>query len=172
LFDEEKGKRKRRLVWAAVAVALLIIAAFAVGYVNLTNALSSALSQSLNTFDLNSVVYPLAGPDWIDLNITFLMRNPTSYPVKLNAITLSFRVDGRDIVGVPPIEPNQELSPGESYPYSFLRNVTDAHILSSLNSETYTLTIKGKISASVSYLLFSASRSRDIDSARIVNGVG
>ena len=172
MFDDEKGKRKRRRVWAAVAVALLVIAACTVVYVNLTNALSSALSQSLNTFALDSVVYSSAGSDWIDLNITFLMRNPTGYPVTVNAITLSFWVDDRDIVGVPPIEPNQELAPGESYPYSFLRNVTDAQILSSLNRERYTLTIKGKIRASVSYLLFSASRSRDIDSAPIVKGVG
>lgn len=170
VLEETRGGKRKKLAWATAAVAIMVIIAFAVVYVNLNSALNSALFQSLNTFDLVSVAYPSVSPDTVDLNITFSLENPTSYTTKVSAIMLSFRVDEKDIGSVN-FEPNQDLPPGEENFFYFFRHVTDENILMSFNNQTYNLVIKGKISASVSHFFVGASRSRDIDSIREVNGI-
>jgi hypothetical protein len=176
MFDEEKSRRKRKLVWAALAVVVLILIAFGVVYVNISNAANSALARSLNEFDLASVenaTYPSIGASWVVVNIKFLMRNPTDYAVKINTIMLSFWVDDRDVGNLPVYDKlNLDLFPGEEAPFDFSWNETDEGILTSFHSQTYWLTVKGKITASVDYSVFGASRSRTIDFRREVIGIG
>lgn len=163
--------KRRRLVWAILVPTIMVITVLAVFYVNLNSALNSALSQSLNTFDLVRVEYPSVSPDVVDVNITFSMENPTNYTVEVNAIVLSFWIDDKDI-GTVNIEPNQDFPPGEESFFYFFRHVTDEDVLTSISTQTYELTIRGKISASAGDFVVSASRSKDIDHVREVDGIG
>ena len=167
---EKTGGKRKKLVWTMVALALVAIIAFAIIYVNVTNALNSALRNSLNTFALATVAYTMATDGTVDMNISLSLENPTAYVLKVNGITLSFRVDG-EYIGSLTVMPDQDLSSGQNVSFDFVRHVTDEEVLATLHNQTYNLGLKGKISASASYLFVEAHRDREIDYIGVVPGI-
>ena len=168
-LEDENHRPRKKLVWTAAAIILISLIAFAVVYVNISNTLNSALFRLLSTFDLERVTYPSVTANAIDVNITFLIRNPTSYTARINTITLSFWVNDIDIESID-VDPEQDLPPGEEGFFYFFPHVTDDRVLTSFNNRTYQLTVKGTIRASTGYFAFGASRNRDIDALKQVNG--
>jgi hypothetical protein len=170
LRDEKTGGKRKKLVWTMVALALVVIIALAIVYINVANALNSALRNSLHTFALASVAYASASDGTVDMNLSLSLENPTVYALKVNAITLSFWVGGK-YIGILPVMPNQDLPSGEKVYFHFVRHVADEEVLNIIHNQTYELVLEGKISASASYLFVESHWDRDIDSAREVSGI-
>jgi hypothetical protein len=164
------GGKRKNLVWTMVALTLVGIIALAIVYVNVTNALNSALRNSLHTFALASVAYVLANDGTVDMNISLSLENPSAYVLKAKAIALSFWV-GEEYIGSLTVTPDQDLSSGEKANFYFVRHVTDEEVLTTLHRQTYDLVLKGKIGASASYLFVEASWEREIDYTREVSGI-
>ena len=168
--EEKTGGKRKKLVWTTVALALVVIIALAIVYVNVTNALNSALRSSLHTFALASVAYASVNDDTVDMNLSLSLENPTAYVLKVNAIALSFWVGGK-YIGSLTVMPDQDLPSGEKGYFHFVRHVADEEVLNTLHNQTYELILKGKISASASYLFVEARWDRDIDYTREVSGI-
>jgi hypothetical protein len=170
LRERKSGGKRKKLVWTMVALALVVIIALAIVYVNVTNALNSALRSSLNTFALASVAYASANDGTVDMNISLSLENHSAYVLKVTGITLSFRVAG-EYIGSLTVMPDQDLSSREKVNFNFVRHVADEEVLTTLHNQTYNLGLKGKISAFASYLFVEAHWDRDIDYIGVVPGI-
>ena len=168
--EERTGGKRKKLVWTMVALALVTIIALGIIYVNVSNALNSALRSSLNTFALGSVTYASAIDGTVDMNVSLSLENPTTYALKVRAIALSFWVGGK-YIGSLTVMPDQDLPLREKVSFHFVRHLTDEEVISTLRKQTYELVLDGKISASASYLFVEASWDRAIDYIREVPGI-
>ncbi|HUV98507.1 MAG TPA: hypothetical protein VMW14_03290 [Candidatus Paceibacterota bacterium] len=171
--EEKTGGKRKKLVWTMVALALVVIIALAIVYVNVTNALNSALRSSLHTFALASVTYASAIDGAVDINVSLSLENPTAYALKVDAIELSFWVDGKYIGRLPAgVELDRDLPTGEKVYFQFIRqHITDEAVVDTLHKQTYKFILEGEISASASYLFVEAHWDRTIDFTREVSGI-
>lgn len=149
-------------------ILITIIGTFST-YTYFTNSLNSALKKSLETFNLTSVSgTPIT--EGVELNITYILQNPTEFPVIVETIIISFAIDNIDIGGVN-IAPNKTVSASESSYFYFIRFVTDETVLNSLQNETYKLSVtEGSwISGSTGFLLFQVHATKSIASSEIIH---
>lgn len=154
----------------AIVLALVTIIAVAAVYTYLNNTLAGALMQSLGTFRVVSVTYPSASPDSVTLNITFMLRNPTDFPITLERIIVSFSVDDRDI-GFLDLFPAQYLPAEEKTFFHFIRSVKNENVLRSFEKPTYILWVEGKIVGSLNYLFVDTSSTRRLAFSQTVGGI-
>ncbi len=164
------GKRKQ-LFYALLILALITVIALAAVYVNFSSALHAALNQSLNTFRVDRVEYPAVGPDAVDVNMTFVVENPSNLAVTVDAITLSFWIDDIDIGTVAVTSP-QEMLPGEASYFQLVRNVKDPTVLERLQNPTYELRMVGQVRGSARHFFVEATVEKTIDAVRTVAGIG
>ena len=160
-LEEEEKTRRRKLVRIILALIIVIALITVTLQIYLGNALNASLIRSLNTFELSSVTYPSIQPSEVELNITFLMRNPTDFTMSVESIDISFSVNNIDIGGIN-VDTTQKLLPGDSTFFYALHNVNDANVLNSLRDETYSLKVAGTISGHSSYLFFNSHQRRQV----------
>ena len=137
---EEKGNEKgKKLRYTAIAVILIAILTFISIYTYMSNSVNSALTASLETFSFESAI---ATPtvEGAELNITFILTNPTEFPIVINTIIISFSIDNVDIGGVS-INPNETVLAGKHNYFYFYNRVIKENVLNSLQNETYKLSV-------------------------------
>lgn len=167
---ERTSRRRRTLIrigLLSIPIAILVAAAT---YLYLNNALTDALFQSLGTFQIASVTYPTVEPDRVDLNITFRIENPTEYSITIERIRISFAIDNKDIGGIN-VSPNQTLGAGENTAIYFIHSVREDRVLNSVRSQTYILTVTGRIRGSARYSFLQTYVGRPLDSSSIEDGI-
>jgi len=137
---EEKGNKKgKKLRYTAIAVILIAILTFISIYTYMSNSVNSALTASLETFSFESAI---ATPtvEGAELNITFILTNPTEFPIIIDTIIISFSIDNVDIGGVS-INPNETVLAGKHNYFYFYNRVIKENVLNSLQNETYKLRV-------------------------------
>ncbi len=168
-MKKRKSDRRRTLRYVILVLALAAILAVAAIYINFNSTLVAALGNSLNTFRLTEVTYPTVEPDSIDLNISFILRNPSDFAVTVESIIIYFSVDDRDIGGVS-ISPGQDIPAGESSFFYFIRHVTDDPVLNSVRNQTYRLGVEGRIDVSARFFFVQSVRDRRLVFSERVTG--
>jgi len=157
--ENEKGKKLR---YTAIAIILIAILAFISIYTYVSNSINSALTASLETFSFESAI---ATPtvEGAELNITFILTNPTDFPIIIDTIIISFSIDNVDIGGVS-INPNGTVLAGKHNYFYFYNRVIKENVLNSLQNETYKLSVtEGSwIRGSASYLFFQTHITKPI----------
>jgi|GEM_PF-4032537 len=157
--ENEKGKKLR---YTAIAIILIAILAFISIYTYVSNSINSALTASLETFSFESAI---ATPtvEGAELNITFILTNPTDFPIIIDTIIISFSIDNVDIGGVS-INPNETVLAGKHNYFYFYNRVIKENVLNSLQNETYKLSVtEGSwIRGSASYLFFQTHITKPI----------
>jgi len=167
---KEKTGRRKKLLRIAMVLALVIVLAVAAIYIYLNNTLTAALMQSLRTFKMVSVTYSSVEADSVELNITFILENPTDFSITVEAIIIFFSVDERDIGGVT-VSPTQNLPARENTSFYFIRYVTDEDVLDSIRNQTYKLSVEGKIVGYTRYLFVYKRMDRRLAFAETVTGI-
>ena len=166
---EEKGNEKgKKLRYTAIAVILIAILTFISIYTYMSNSVNSALTASLETFSFESAI---ATPtvEGAELNITFILTNPTEFPIIIDTIIISFSIDNVDIGGVS-INPNETVLAGKHNYFYFYNRVIKENVLNSLQNETYKLSVtEGSwIRGSASHLFFQTYVDKPIAFSTIV----
>lgn len=170
-LKQEADGRRKKLTWVILTLTLIIVVALAALYVNFSNVLNNALQRSLSRFSMDSVAYPMVNLDAVDINITFILENPSDLTITVEVILLSFWVDDEDI-GTVSVMPHQEAPPGEASYFYFVRHVTDITVLESFQNPNYELRIEGRISGSARYFFIEATLEKSVDSIQTVSGIG
>ena len=166
---QEGDDGRKKLKYAVIAAILIIVIGIFSVYTYFNNSLNSALKRSLETFDLISVSStPIT--DGVELNITYILRNPTEFPIILETIITSFTIDDIDIGGIN-ISPNKTIPASESSYFHFFPIVKDARVLNSLENETFKLSITegSSMSGSTAYLFFHAHSTKSIVYSEIIH---
>jgi len=167
---EKKADRRKKLSRIMVVLALIIIIAVAAIYTHLNNTFTVALMESLSTFEVTEVEYPSIQPDSIQLNITFILKNPTDFPISIETIIISLNINEKYIIGVN-LPLNENLSAGEAIFFYSIRDVTGNDVLSSIRSQTYTLRVEGEIVGSISYLFVQTHVRKGLAFSKVVEGI-
>ncbi|MCK4435305.1 hypothetical protein KAU87_00680 [Candidatus Bathyarchaeota archaeon] len=166
--EEKENEKGKKLRYTAIAVILIAILAFLSIYTYVSNSVSSALTASLETFSFESAI---ATPtvEGAELNITFILTNPTEFPIIIDTIIISFSIDNVDIRGVN-INPNETVLAGKHNYFYFYNRVIKENVLNSLQNETYKLSVtEGSwIRGSASYLFFQTHITKPIAFSTIV----
>jgi LEA14-like dessication related protein len=164
---EENNNKKKKLRYLIIILVLIGIVTIST-YTYFTNSLNSALKRALKTFELASInSTPLT--EGVELNIAFILQNPTAYSITIDTIAISFEIDNIDIGGKD-INPNSTISArGSSYFY-FIRHVTDGTVLKSLENETYKFSVtEGSwISGSTKFLIIQTHATKSIVGSEII----
>ncbi len=155
---EEKKLRRKRLIRIAAIVIIATLLATAAIQVYMNNVLVASLIRSLETFELDSVSYPLVEPDEVELNITFTLENSGGFRLVVERIDIRFFVENNDIGGVA-VDVGEEILPGATAVYYAVSPVDDDQILTILRSSSYDLKVSGTITG-YSDFLFVESRVR------------
>jgi len=167
--EEKENEKGKKLRYTAIAIILIAILAFISIYTYVSNSVSSALTASLETFSFESAI---ATPtvEGAELNITFILMNPTEFPVVIDTIIISFSIDNVDIGGVSIKNPNETVLAGKHNYFYFINRVVKESVLNSLQNETYKLSVtKGSwIRGSASYLFFQTYVDKQIAFSTIV----
>lgn len=166
----EKADRRKKLLRVLVVLVLIIVIAIAAIYTHLNNAFTVALMESLSTFEVTRVEYPSIQPDSIQLNITFTLKNPTDFPISIEAIIISLYIDEKHIIGVN-LPLNENLPAGEDTFFYSIHDVTSNDVLSSIRSQTYTLRVEGEIVGSTSYLFVQTHVRKGLAFSNVVEGI-
>ena len=166
--EEKENEKGKKLRYTAIAVILIAILAFLSIYTYVSNSVNSALTASLETFSFESAI---ATPtvEGAELNITFILTNPTEFPIIIDTIIISFSIDNVDISGVN-INPNETVLAGKHNYFYFYNRVIKENVLNSLQNETYKLSVtEGSwIRGSASYLFFQTHITKPIAFSTIV----
>lgn len=167
---EESNSKKKKLSYIIIILISIISIGTITTYTYFTNSLNSALKRSLETFNLVSVSStPLT--EGVELNITYILQNPTAFPITIKTIAISFAIDNIDIGGKNIDDVNNTVSARESSYFYFFRHVTDETVLRSFQNVTYKLSVaEGSwISGSTKFLLLQAHATKSIASSEIIN---
>ncbi len=168
MIEEGSSRRKKLKYILIIAILIIIIGIFSV-YTHFNNSLNSALKRSLETFNLISVSStPIT--DGVELNITYILRNPTEFPIIVETIIISFAVDDVDIGGIN-ISPNKTILASESSYLHFFPSVKDTRALNSLKNDSFKLSITegSSMSGSTAYLFFHAHSTKSIVYSEIIH---
>ncbi len=165
---EEKNERRRKLWHTGIVITLISIIIFAFIYTYMSNSVNSALMTSLETFGLESTI-STPTLEGAALNITFILTNPTEFPIMINAIKAYFSIDNIDIGGVT-INPNETVLAGKHNYFYFYHRVTNPTVLNSLQNATYKLSVTAGsyIRGSASYFFFQTQVTKSIVFSEIV----
>lgn len=167
---EKKADRRKKLLRIMVVLALIIIIAVAAIYTHLNNTFTVALMESLSTLEVTRVEYPSIQPDSIQLNITFILKNPTDFPISIEEIIISLYINEKYIIGVN-LPLNENLPAGEDIFFYSIRDVTGNDVLSSIRSQTYTLKVEGEIVGSISYFFVQTHVHKGLAFSKVVEGI-
>lgn len=140
---EERTSRRKKLLIVAIVAALAIVLGVAFVRTYLNNTLTTALKRSLGTLKMSSVEY-YGG----ELNITFVLENPTDFSITVEAISVSFYVNEKP-VGVVSAPLGDDLAAGESTFFSF--SSPQWQSMNIAQNQTYRLRVEGMISGSARY---------------------
>jgi hypothetical protein len=162
--------RKKKWTYTLIALTLAAILAGAIIYVNLSNTLTAALIKASSTFRRFSVTYPSVEPNSVDINITFILNNPTDFAVTVESIFVSFSIDNNDI-GEVVVFPSQNIPAGEHSFFYFIRHVTNENVLKSLRNQTYGLKVTGKLGLSANYFFIQSRWDRNIAFFETATGI-
>ena len=165
---EETNRRKLKRIFLVTGLALFIL--IAVNYLHLNNTLGTALRQTLRTFDMVEVTYPSTSTEIVYLNITFIINNPTDFPMTIESINIRFEVGSIEIGGMN-IAPSQDIPAGEYTHFQFTYAVSNADVLITLQKESYGLRMDGSISGSTRFLFVQTSATRTYGSYKTVAGI-
>jgi len=167
--EEKENEKGKKLRYTAIAIILIAILTFISIYTYVSNSINSALTASLETFSFESAI---ATPtvEGAELNITFILTNPTEFPIIIDTIIISFSIDNVDIGGPPSINPNETVLAGKHNYFFFYNRVIKENVLNSLQNETYKLSVtEGSwIRGSASYLFFQTHITKPIAFSTIV----
>ncbi|MCK4477557.1 hypothetical protein KAU88_03390 [Candidatus Bathyarchaeota archaeon] len=166
----KEADRRKKLLRVLVVLALIIVIVIAAIYNYLNNTYTVALMESLSTFEVTRVEYPSIQPDSIQLNITFILKNPTDFPISIEEIIISLYIDEKYIIGVS-LPLNENLPAGEDTFFYSIHDVTGNDVLSSIRSQTYTLRVEGEIVGSISYLFVQARVHKGLAFSKVVEGI-
>lgn len=167
---KEKTGRRKKLLRVAIVLALVFVLAVAAIYIHLNNIITAALTQSLRTFKIASVTYPSVQLNPVEVNITFILKNPTDFSITVETIIISFSIDDRDIGGVT-VYPTQNLPAGENTYFYFIHTVTNEDVLNSVRNSTYKLSVNGRIGGSARYLFVQAHVGRRVVFSQKAHGI-
>jgi hypothetical protein len=153
-------------------ITVLLIAVFAVVYLNTSANLHSGLAQSLKTFQFYSIsiANETVIPPSIDLNISFFIRNLADFAITVDSVNVLMYINNETIGTVAPVGKGLTfvVPPGENVtPYSLLR-ITKSEILDDLKNPPYLFRANGTISAYAQFLFVTESNSRVISVSQIV----
>ena len=165
---EEKNERRRKLWHTGIVITLISIIIFALIYTYMSNSVNSALMTSLETFGLESTI-STPTLEGAELSITFILTNPTEFPIMINAIKAYFSIDNIDIGGLI-ISPNETVLAGKHNYFYFYHRVTNPTVLNSLQNATYKLSVTAGsyIRGSASYFFFQTQVTKSIVFSEIV----
>ena len=168
--EEKENEKGKKLRYTAIAIILIAILAFISIYTYVSNSINSALTASLETFSFESAI---ATPtvEGAELNITFILTNPTEFPIIIDMIIISFSINNVDIGGVSIMDAyNETVLAGKHNYFYFYNRVIKENVLNSLQNETYTLSVtEGSwIRGSASYLFFQTHITKPIAFSTIV----
>lgn len=168
--EEKKNEKRKKLRYIAIAVILIVTIVSISIYTYVSNSVNSALMVSLETFSFESAnVTPMV--EGVELNITFILTNPTEFSIIVNTISIAFSIDNVDIGGVS-INPNETVLAGKHNYFYFYNHVEkeEEDVLNSLQNETYKLSVTGGswIRGSASFLFFQTHVAKSIAFSAII----
>lgn len=166
--EEKKNEKGKKLRIIAIAIILIVTVVSISIYTYVSNSVNSALMASLETFSFESAI-STPTEEGAELNITFILTNPTEFSMVIDTIIISFSIDNIDIGGVN-INPNETVLAGKHNYFYFYNRVTKENVLNSLQNETYKLSVNegSWIRGSASFLFFQTHIAEPITFSAIV----
>jgi len=153
-------------------ITVLLIAVFAVVYLDTSATLHSGLARSLETFQLYSVsiANETVVPPSIDLNVSFFMRSLADFTITVDSTSILMYINNKAIGTVAPIGKGLTfvVRPKENVTLYSIPHIINSEIIDDIRKPPYIFSANGTISAYAQYLFVTESDTRVISISQIV----